>query len=363
MGALATGNAIAHPKDMTLSTLHFSQEGMRIETILPDSFVAGIAQTEGTESLTEVAASAYRIDSESGPCTISGEPRAWRLNDISARRYVVDYTCPEFSSQEFILEYTLAARSQTRDKAHENFITVVWPGQSQNAVLTLSNSRLSLPVKTFIQESERSLPKRLSETGIATPNTLDFIWLGTRHILSGLDHVVFLIGLFLISMGWTALLAVVSAFTVGHSVTLGLSTLGLYSPAPWIAEVVIAVSIIYLGIENLYALLRRDPSRTEAEVRRLTRRRWAVAGLFGLMHGFGFSYVLRDLGLPENAQFSSLLGFNLGVEIGQLLIVATLVPILAWLWRRLGDRAVSIPVSLTIVALGSWWLVERIGLK
>ena len=84
-----------------------------------------------------------------------------------------------------------------------------------------------------------------------------------------------------------------------------------------------------------------------------------MAGLFGLIHGFGFSYVIRDLGLPEDAQVHSLMGFNLGVEIGQLLIVATLVPVLAWLWGKLGQRAVSIPLSLIILALGGFWLVER----
>ena len=171
--------------------------------------------------------------------------------------------------------------------------------------------------------------------------------------------MVFLVALFLIGMSLSALFAVVTAFTVGHSVTLGLSTLGLYSPEVWIAESVIAVSIVYLGLENLYALLRRDPDRSETERRRLTRRRWAVAGLFGLIHGFGFSYVIRDLGLPEEAQVRSLMGFNLGVEIGQLLIVATLVPVLAWLWGKLGQRAVSIPLSLIILGLGGFWLVER----
>ena len=105
--------------------------------------------------------------------------------------------------------------------------------------------------------------------------------------------------------------------------------------------------------------MRKDSNRTEQERRTLTRRRWAVAGLFGLVHGFGFSTVLRDMGLPEGAMVSSLLGFNLGVEIGQLLIVATLVPLLAWLWRLMGFRSVSISLSIVLLLLGSWWLVER----
>ena len=356
---LGSSETTAHPKDMTLASLQMAQDGIRIETVLPNPFVDGISAHEDGTSPLDVAASAYRIRSEEGPCSIQGPPRAWRLHDIDARRYVVDYACESPNPKSLIIEYTLAQRDPDERSGHENFFTLSLPGHTQNEVFSRSRDRIRIPVTELLAQSGQNLPKSLSETAIATPHALDFLTLGIKHILVGLDHVVFLVALFLVGMGLSTLLAVVTAFTVGHSITLGLSTLGLYSPEVWIAESVIAVSIVYLGIENLYALLKRDPQRSEAERKRLTRRRWAVAGLFGLIHGFGFSYVIRDLGLPEDAQMHSLMGFNLGVEIGQLLIVATLVPVLAWLWRTLGQRAVSIPLSLIILALGGYWLLER----
>lgn len=356
---LSAGESAAHPKDMTLSSLQMAEDGIRVETVLPDAFVEGISKNEKRQGPSAVAASAYRLTSEKGPCPVQGTPRAWRLHDIEARRYVVDYACSSPLPETLNVEYTLAARADPNEPAHENFFSVALPGHTQNEVLSLSQDHVTVPVAELLRQSGQALPGRLSDNAIATPTALDFLGLGIKHILVGLDHVVFLIALFLVGMSLSVVLAVVTAFTVGHSITLGLSTLGVYSPEIWIAESVIAVSIIYLGLENLYALLRRDPDRSEAERKRLTRRRWAVAGLFGLIHGFGFSYVIRDLGLPEEAQVRSLMGFNLGVEIGQLLIVATLVPVLAWLWRKLGQRAVSIPLSLIILGLGGFWLVER----
>ena len=356
---LGAGEVSAHPKDMTLASFQMAQDGIRIETVLPNSFVEAISDSENGQNHVDVVATAYRIQSEEGPCPVQGSPRAWQLHDIDARRYVVDYACISPNPKKVTIEYTLAHRNHEERSGHENFFTLSLPGHTQNEVFSRSRNQISLPVAEVIAKNGQSLPRSLSETAIATPGALDFLTLGIKHILVGLDHVVFLIALFLVGMSLSALLAVVTAFTVGHSITLGLSTLGIYSPEVWIAESVIAVSIVYLGVENLYALLRRDPERGEAERKRLTRRRWAVAGLFGLIHGFGFSYVIRDLGLPEDAQVGSLMGFNLGVEIGQLLIVATLVPVLAWLWRKLGQRAVSIPLSFIILGLGGYWLVER----
>ena len=86
-----------------------------------------------------------------------------------------------------------------------------------------------------------------------------------------------------------------------------------------------------------------------------------MAGLFGLVHGFGFSGALRDMGLPESKQIQSLLGFNLGVEVGQLLILAALLPLLTWLWKRIDAKHPALILSTAIVALGFWWLAERIS--
>ena len=362
LAALMNAQAVlAHPRDMTLSSLHLAEEGVRIETILPDAIIDALpsAQADGASADRAArVARGYRLESESGPCPVVGEPRAWRLNDIDARRYVVDYRCPASPPAHLTLHYTLATGVLADGREHENFLTARIAGHALDTVLTRRQNSTTIPVAHLLEQSGRALPPDFESTGIATPGTADFLWLGTEHILAGLDHVVFLVGLFLLTMGTRALLGVISAFTLGHSVTLGLSTLGLYSPVPWIAESVIALSIVYLGAENLYALSRRTP-QDAGQRHSLTRHRWAVAGLFGLMHGFGFSYVLRDMGLPEDAMFSSLLGFNLGVEIGQLLVVAALVPVLAWMWKRFSVAAVSVPCSLALLAIGSWWLAER----
>jgi hypothetical protein len=206
---------------------------------------------------------------------------------------------------------------------------------------------------------------------------MGFVVLGVEHILAGIDHVLFLVGLFLIPMAWRRLLGIVTAFTLGHSVTLGLSALGVYSPTPWIAESVIALSIVYLAAENLLSL-RRSSSDENASVpevsvepttwtprglagadTRAAGRRWAIAGGFGLIHGFGFSYVLRDLGLPADSVLASLAGFNVGVELGQLVVVGLLVPALVLVWRVLAFRPISAFGSLAIGLVGCWWVVER----
>ena len=117
----------------------------------------------------------------------------------------------------------------------------------------------------------------------------------------------------------------------------------------------IALSVVYLGVSNLVALRRgRDAHAVHPP-----RHRWLVALGFGLIHGFGFSYVLKDLGLPEGAMFSSLLGFNAGVELGQLLVVAALIPLRSLAWRRLTYAPVSVALSIAIFVIGSFWLVER----
>ena len=113
-----------------------------------------------------------------------------------------------------------------------------------------------------------------------------------------------------------------------------------------------------LGAENLHALFRKTSART-LNLRAVTRRRWIIAGLFGLIHGFGFSYILADLGLPEGSLWTALIGFNLGVEIGQLMIIALFVPLLAWSWQRFNPTAVSALASASILLAGCWWLAER----
>jgi hypothetical protein len=175
-----------------------------------------------------------------------------------------------------------------------------------------------------------------------------FTRLGLTHILPfGLDHVLFVAGLTLLSPRLAPLLAQVSAFTLAHTLTLALSTYGAFSLPSRIVEPLIALSIVYVGLEN-------------AVSPRLRTSRLALVFAFGLLHGLGFAGVLAEMGLPDRHRLLALLAFNVGVELGQMAVIA-LVGAALGLWALAGrDRgAVVRPASLAIAATGLFWTVQR----
>lgn len=179
-----------------------------------------------------------------------------------------------------------------------------------------------------------------------------FITLGFQHILGGLDHLLFLLCLVIPFRRLRPLVAVVTAFTAAHSLTLIASALGMAPRDPWFPpfiEFLIAASIVLMALENIVG------PRLE--------KRWMVAFGFGLVHGFGFSFALGEsLQFAGRHLLTSLLAFNVGVELGQLLVIALAVPVLAWLLRRLPSERAGIVVASAIVAHESWhWMTERFG--
>ena len=178
---------------------------------------------------------------------------------------------------------------------------------------------------------------------------LRFVRLGFRHILDGIDHLLFLLCLVIPFRRFRPLIAVITSFTVAHSITLIASTLGLAPTALWFApliETLIALSILYMAFENIVG------ARLE--------RRWMLAFGFGLVHGFGFSFFLRDSLQFAGANLAaSLLAFNVGVELGRSCVVAAAVPVLGWLFRRIPERIGTILLS-ALVAHSAWhWMAER----
>ncbi len=176
-----------------------------------------------------------------------------------------------------------------------------------------------------------------------------FIPSGVHHILIGPDHILFLVGLLLLGGTPWSLVKIVTAFTLGHSVTLSLAALNMLTPPESIVEPAIALSIVFVGADNLMRGEGRD------------LRMW-VALVFGLVHGFGFAYVLREFGLPSEALLWSLFSFNVGVEIGQLAVVLIVASALAAIRRRsdvLGSR-VAFAGSILVVSAGTYWFVERV---
>jgi hydrogenase/urease accessory protein HupE len=172
--------------------------------------------------------------------------------------------------------------------------------------------------------------------------------LGIEHILTGYDHLLFLFGLILVGGSMRSLLLVVTAFTLAHSITLGIATLGVWVPSPSVVEPAIALSISYVGVENWFV---RDASR-----------RWLLTFPFGLVHGFGFAGALREIALPSTQIPVALVSFNAGVEAGQVAVLALVLPTLIWLRRRawFAGRGVQV-LSGGIALAGMAWFVQRIS--
>jgi hydrogenase/urease accessory protein HupE len=176
-----------------------------------------------------------------------------------------------------------------------------------------------------------------------------FIPSGITHIMIGPDHILFLVGLLLLGGTFVALLKIVTAFTIGHSVTLSLAALNVVTPPASVIEPAIALSIVFVGADNLVRGEGRD------------LRAW-VALVFGLVHGFGFANVLREFGLPREALGWSLFSFNVGVEIGQVTIVLIVAAGLAAVRRysvALRQR-VTFAGSIVVIAAGTYWFVQRV---
>jgi hydrogenase/urease accessory protein HupE len=172
---------------------------------------------------------------------------------------------------------------------------------------------------------------------------------GVHHILIGPDHLLFLIGLLLLGGSLRQLAIVVSAFTLAHSVTLSVAALDLFSPPAQIVEPAIALSIVYVGADNLMVRGGRD------------MRAW-IAFAFGLVHGFGFAGVLRGMDLPARALGWSLFSFNLGVEVGQLVVVLGVASLLAAVRARSesAGRRLAVVGSIVVIVAGTFWFVERV---
>ncbi len=210
-------------------------------------------------------------------------------------------------------------------------------------------------VSTTLLDSERP-SYTVPEPGAMPPVFRTYLGLGVEHLLSGLDHVLFLIGLLLLVRKLRPLVITVTAFTLGHSITLALATLELIQVNPDVTELAIALSILVLALE----VVRPRPQSF------MRRWPWLMAGGFGLLHGLGFAGALAKVGLPHGEIPLALFAFNVGIEVGQLLVVA-LVLALSRLWGVLiGQRlpasaktAQFLFLPYLIGTLAAYWCIER----
>ena len=177
-----------------------------------------------------------------------------------------------------------------------------------------------------------------------------YLQLGYTHILPlGVDHILFVLSLFLLNPKLKPILWQATAFTVAHTITLGLAMYGVIKPPANIVEPVIALSIMYVALENIFS-------------NKLRASRIGIVFLFGLIHGMGFASALTSLGLPKNAYLESLLMFNLGVELGQVTVIVAAFLLLGLPFGKKPyyRKRIVMPISIIIAAIAAYWTVERI---
>jgi uncharacterized membrane-anchored protein YitT (DUF2179 family) len=357
-----TVQAFLKPQGSTLNLLiRVPLRAMR-DFNFPERGKTGYLDIDGSEAMLEDAATlwiTHFIDVYEGSTRLP-QPRivATRLALMSDRSFT---------------SYDTALASVTGPELPED-TTVVWdqtlfdmlleyPIQNENARFSIEPklARLAQHVVTVL----RFLPpngavRALEYTGDPGLVRLDprwyqaafrFVDLGFHHILDGTDHLLFLFCLVIPFRKLRALIPIVTAFTVAHSITLIASAYNLAPDALWfppLIETLIAASIVYMALENIVGAAT-------------VHHRWIIAFCFGLVHGFGFSFVLREtLQFAGTHMLASLLSFNIGVELGQLLVLILMIPALEFLFRRVVAERMGVIVLSAIVAHTAWhWMIDR----
>jgi hypothetical protein len=359
-----SGFAQAHKSSGSYITIDVAPQSMtgRLDIALRDlDFVLGLDQ-DGNGELTwgevrarhadiaELVKNHLGLKADGEECLLKIGPQ--QIDEHSDGAYSVlplVWRCPQ-TGERLEINYTLFADI---DPQHRGLFNLRFGERSQTAVLGGDRP---------IQQFEINASTQLVAPG-GWQALLQFGLQGLWHIWIGFDHILFLLSLLLPAVlvyrsrrwapaesfrqGGVEVLKVVTAFTVAHSITLTLATLQWVVLPSRLVESTIAASVVLAALNNVWPLFRGQ--------------RWTVAFLFGLIHGFGFASVLTDLGLPSSALLVALLGFNLGVEVGQLAIVAVFLP-LAWALRSTAfyRRGIMTAGSLLIAALALIWLTERL---
>lgn len=211
-------------------------------------------------------------------------------------------------------------------------------------------TRTKGPSAEMLAAMNKSDDATMSSDGLSTPERISkYVKSGFVHILPlGLDHILFVLALFLSTTAFSKLFWQITAFTLAHSVTLALSSLGIISLSGDIVEPLIALSIVWMAIDNI----RYEEAK---------KHRLYVIVLFGLLHGMGFASVLGEFGLPQDAFLTALFSFNIGVEIGQLAVLL-MATVLFYFWSKKPSYRmfVQLPLSAIIGVVGSYWFIERV---
>lgn len=343
----ATAAAFAHDPGLSALDLRFEKNGSTAQLTFARQDVAVLVPLDlnGDGQITQAEFETARPQLESvarGALVIS-------LDGQSLTPSRVSVALGESNAIHFNLNFS--ASNGGRLMLQTRLIARLARGHRQ--FLTIRNEAGAIVGQKMFDANNSSFESDLVAIGHERPQTFwQFLKLGIEHILTGFDHLAFLFALLLAGGSFREAAKIITSFTVAHSITLALATLNLANLSPGIVEPMIAVSIVYVGVENIF--------------RPATKRRWLLTFAFGLIHGFGFASVLRELGIgaQSGGAIMPLLSFNLGVELGQIAIAASVLPLI-WRFRQKQVFVVRyVPACSLLIALaGSYWLIERTLLR
>ncbi len=357
---LCASPASAHPAPFSYLDLHLDSSGLSGTLVVHDLDAAHDLGVANADTLLDPATAARYRDAllalltprllltlDGAPATIT-----WGALDVVPDRQSLRlaFTVSRFRPGRI----TLNAYIFPYDPIHQTFVNIY--------------EDTALKLQLILDASHRDAEYYSGSSQGRWAVVKTFVVSGIEHILIGPDHILFLIGLLLLGGTLSRLALIVTSFTVGHSITLSLAALDILSPSARFIEPLIALTIVVVGADNLLVLRSRKKSSvpsaalgsppSEADI-----RAW-LAVVFGLIHGFGFAYVLKEFGLPQAALGWSLFAFNLGVEVGQLLIVAAVAGALTVV-RRYSENAarqIAWGASIAVIVAGVFWFIERVFL-
>ena len=335
--------AAAHPVPFSFLDLQLTARGMEVSLVIHDfdlahelnvseanHFLNPVFLAEHAESLRKLLSARLQITADGS----TAEPE-WAPPEVLRNRESVQFLFRYPSVRAMPAHITIHAELFPYDPLHQTFVNIYEDGELTHQLI-LDQSRKQAEHFTGSSQSAVAVIRR-------------FIPEGIHHILIGPDHILFLVGLLLLGGSPRRLLMVVTSFTLAHSLTLSLSALGIVTPSPRIIEPAIALTIVYVGLDNLLVKKGRDV------------RAW-IAFCFGFIHGFGFANVLREMDLPRRALGWSLFSFNFGVEIGQLIVVLIVASLLAAIRSRseTAGRYIAVAGSIAVIVAGAFWFTQRL---
>lgn len=271
-------------------------------------------------------------------------------------------TYPSFSAGD-TLSFNDGLYVNDPDTNYVNLISFEFAGTTGQAILqgkertwtillAEAQEEQSLDGQTSQPEENQTQPDSTQEVDpnveVSTASWFSFFKLGMLHILTGYDHLLFLLALLLRKQTFKQYTAIITSFTIAHSITISLAVLGVITLPSRFVESVIAFSIVYVALENIF--------------RKEIRHRWGLTFLFGLIHGLGFANILKEMNIPKSDLALAIVNFNIGIEVVQLALVLLVLPLLTYMFKLKSSTMIIRIGSIIVASLGGFWLIERLFL-